>query len=202
MVTDNKLLGQFQLTGIMPAPPRGVPQIEVTFDIDANGIVHVTAKDLASNKEQSMTVTGGSALSKDDIDRMVKDAEAHAEEDAKRREAVDTKNEAEALVFRTEKLLADNAENIDEPVKTPPVEESLKALKEAIESDDTDRIKAATDDLNTKAAAMGQAMYAKAAAAQQAGAESAQSGNASGAQDNADDVVDAEIVDEDDKKNK
>ncbi|WP_026927797.1 molecular chaperone DnaK [Granulicoccus phenolivorans] len=200
MVTDNKLLGQFQLTGIMPAP-RGVPQIEVTFDIDANGIVHVTAKDLASNKEQSMTVTGGSALSKDDIDRMVKDAEAHAEEDAKRREAVDTKNEAEALVFRTEKLLADNAENIDEPVKTP-VEESLKALKEAIESDDTDRIKAATDDLNTKAAAMGQAMYAKAAAAQQAGAESAQSGNASGAQDNADDVVDAEIVDEDDKKNK
>jgi molecular chaperone DnaK len=115
---DNKSLGNFELTGLMPAP-RGVPQIEVTFDIDANGIVHVSAKDMATGKEQSMTVTGGSALGKDDIDRMVKDAEAHAEEDRKRREAVEMRNEADALAFRTEKLLADNAETIGDDVKAP-----------------------------------------------------------------------------------
>ncbi|MEZ5084846.1 MAG: molecular chaperone DnaK [Tessaracoccus sp.] len=191
---DNKSLGNFELTGILPAP-RSVPQIEVTFDIDANGIVHVSAKDLATSKEQSMTVTGGSALGKEDIDKMVKDAEAHAEEDRKRREAVDTRNEADALVFRTEKLLSENEDKIGDDVKAPVVE-AVDALKEALKGEDTDAIKSAMDDLNSKAAAMGQAMYAAAQAAQsEASAESQPT------EDNADDVVDAEIVD-DEKEDK
>ncbi|GAB3622348.1 molecular chaperone DnaK [Mariniluteicoccus endophyticus] len=198
---DNKSLGNFELTGLMPAP-RGVPQVEVTFDIDANGIVHVHAKDLATGKEQSMTVTGGSALNKEDIDRMVKDAEAHAEEDRKRREAVDTKNEADALVFRTEKLLSENGDKIGDDVKAP-VEESLKSLKEAVEGDDTDKIKSAMEDLNTKSAAMGQAMYAAAAAQQQASSESAEGESASSESTSSeDDVVDAEIVDDEKNDNK
>jgi len=192
---DNKSLGNFELTGIMPAP-RNVPQIEVTFDIDANGIVHVHAKDLATGKEQSMTVTGGSALNKDDIDKMVREAESHAEEDRKRREAVEMRNEADALAFRTEKLLADNADKITGDVKAP-VEESLAKLKEALKgTDNNDEVKAAMDDLNSKASAMGQAMYAAAQAeqAQQQASESAPAGGA--ASDEGDDVVDAEIVDD------
>jgi molecular chaperone DnaK len=194
---DNKSLGNFELTGLMPAP-RNVPQIEVAFDIDANGIVHVHAKDLATGKEQSMTVTGGSALGKDDIDRMVKDAESHAEEDRKRREAVEMRNEADALAFRTEKLIADNAENITDDVKTP-VEEALATLKEALAGDDNDAVKSAMDDLNTKASAMGQAMYAAAQAKQQQ-AESAPQGDAPTSEASDDDVVDAEIVEDNDKK--
>jgi len=187
---DNKSLGNFELTGLMPAP-RGVPQVEVTFDIDANGIVHVHAKDLATGKEQSMTVTGGSALGKDDIDRMMKDAEAHAEDDRKRREAVEMRNEADALAFRTEKLLAENAEALSDDVKKP-VEEALATLKGALTGDDNDAVKAAVEDLNTKASAMGQAMYAAAQAkAESEAAASAPAGD--------DDVVDAEIVDEDGK---
>jgi molecular chaperone DnaK len=192
---DNKSLGNFELTGLMPAP-RGIPQIEVAFDIDANGIVHVHAKDLATGKEQSMTVTGGSALAKDDIDRMVKEAEAHAAEDHKRREAVEMRNEADALAFRTEKLLAENAESLPEDTKAPVVE-ALGVLKEALKTDDNDAVKAAMDDLNTKAATMGQAMYAAAQAAQQSEA-SAPSDSGPAASD--DDVVDAEIVDEDKDK--
>ncbi|MPM37856.1 Chaperone protein DnaK [bioreactor metagenome] len=194
---DNKSLGNFELTGLMPAP-RGVPQIEVTFDIDANGIVHVNAKDMATGKEQSMTVTGGSALGKDEINNMVKEAEAHAEEDRKRREAVDTRNEAEALVFRTEKLLKDNADKIGEDTRTP-VEESIKELKTALEGEDVEAIKAGMEKLNTTSAAMGQAMYAAAQAqsAQEQQAASAESG-AGSAQD--DDVVDAEIVDDENDK--
>ena len=150
-----------------------------------------------------MTVTGGSALGKDDIDRMVKDAESHAEEDRKRREAVEMRNEADALAFRTEKLIADNAESITDDVKAP-VEESLVKLKEALAGDDNDAVKAAMDDLNTKASAMGQAMYAAAQAKQQAdeaqaptpGAEDASSSPAD------DDVVDAEIVDDEDNDKK
>ena len=187
---DNKSLGNFELTGLMPAP-RGVPQVEVTFDIDANGIVHVHAKDLATGKEQSMTVTGGSALGREDIDRMMKDAEAHAEDDRKRREAVEMRNEADALAFRTEKLLAENAEVLSDDVKKP-VEESLAKLKETLTGDDNDAVKAAVEDLNTKASAMGQAMYAAAQAkAESEAAASAPAGD--------DDVVDAEIVDEDGK---
>ncbi len=194
---DNKSLGNFELTGIMPAP-RNVPQIEVTFDIDANGIVHVHAKDLATGKEQSMTVTGGSALNKDDIDKMVREAESHAEEDRLRREAVEMRNEADALAFRTEKLLADNADKITSDVKAP-VEESLTTLKEALKgTDNNDEVKAAMDDLNAKASAMGQAMYAAAQAeqaqSQASDSESAQPGG--GSTDEGDDVVDAEIVDD------
>ena len=197
---DNKSLGNFELTGLLPAP-RSVPQIEVTFDIDANGIVHVHAKDLATSKEQSMTVTGGSALAKEDIDRMVREAESHAEEDRKRRESVDMRNEGDALVFRTEKLLNENADSIGEEVKAPVVE-AVDKLKEALKGEDNDAVKAAIDDLNTKAAAMGQAMYAaaqaKAEASQQQAAEgesSSQSGDSA-----QDDVVDAEIVDDEDSK--
>lgn len=194
---DNKSLGNFELTGILPAP-RSVPQIEVTFDIDANGIVHVNAKDLATNKEQSMTVTGGSALAKEDIEKMVRDAESHAEEDRKRREAVDLRNEADALVFRTEKLLEENKDTIGDDVKTPVVE-AVDALKEALKGEDNDAVKSAVDDLNQKAAAMGQAMYAAAQQAQHSGAEDGQEAE-SATQGADDEVIDAEIVDEDDKK--
>jgi molecular chaperone DnaK len=195
---DNKSLGNFELTGLPPAP-RGVPQIEVAFDIDANGIVHVHAKDLATSKEQSMTVTGGSALNKDDIASMVKDAEAHAEEDKKRREAVEVRNEADNLVFRTEKLLSENGDKIGDDVKTP-VEEALAELKTALEGDDTDAVKAAVDKVNTTSAAVGQAMYA-AAQAQSASEAPTADGETTGGADSTngadDDVVDAEIVDDD-----
>ena len=196
---DNKSLGNFELTGLMPAP-RGMPQIEVTFVIDANGIVHVYAKDTATGKEQSMTVTGGSALSKDEIDRMVKDAEANEAADKKRREAVEMRNEADALVFRTEKLLADNGEQISDDVKAP-VTEAVGKLKEALKgTDNDDEVRAAMDDLNQKASAMGQAMY-QAAQAAAASAPSGESGGSSsdGGDNGGDDgdVVDAEIVDDD-----
>jgi molecular chaperone DnaK len=191
---DNKSLGNFELTGLMPAP-RGLPQIEVTFDIDANGIVHVHAKDLATSKEQSMTVTGGSALARDDIDRMVKDAEAHAEEDRKRREVVEMRNDADALAFRTEKLLAEHAETLTDEQKMP-VADALATLQVALKgTDNDDEVRTAMNDLNEKAGAMGQAVYqaAQKAQASQAPGESASSSD--------DDVVDAEIVDDDDKKN-
>jgi molecular chaperone DnaK len=197
---DNKPLGNFELTGLPPAP-RGVPQIEVAFDIDANGIVHVNAKDLATGKEQSMQITGGSALGKDDIDRMVKEAEAHAEEDRKRREAVELRNEADNLVFRTEKLLSENADKITDDVKQP-VEEAIAELKTALEGEDNDQVKAAVEKLNTTSAQLGQAMYAAAQAAQQeapseAGgpSEHAESNGEGGTSE--EDVVDAEIVDDD-----
>jgi molecular chaperone DnaK len=192
---DNKSLGNFELTGLPPAP-RGVPQIEVAFDIDANGIVHVNAKDLATGKEQSMQITGGSALGKDDIDKMVKEAEAHAEEDRKRREAVELRNEADNLVFRTEKLLSENADKINDDVKKP-VEEAIAELKTALEGE----VKAAVEKLNTTSAQLGQAMYAAAQAAQQSPSEAgepsehAESNGESSTAD--DDVVDAEIVDDD-----
>src|SRR3954470_10813275 len=195
---DNKSLGNFELTGLPPAP-RGVPQVEVAFDIDANGIVHVHAKDMATGKEQSMTVTGGSALGKEDIDRMVREAESHAEEDRKRREAVELRNEADNLVFRTEKLLSENADKINDDVKTP-VEEAIAEVKSALEGEDDDRVKAAVEKLNTTSAALGQAMYAAAQQSQagEAGAADADgqtpgAGTAGGADE---DVVDAEIVDD------
>jgi molecular chaperone DnaK len=202
---DNKSLGNFELTGLPPAP-RGVPQVEVAFDIDANGIVHVHAKDLATGKEQSMTVTGGSALGKDDINRMVQEAEAHAEEDRKRREGVELRNEADNLVFRTEKLISENADKITEDVRTP-VEEALTEVKAALEGTDDDAVKSAVEKLNTTSAALGQAMYAAAQAAQQQAPSEAgepsdhasSNGSGSNGSSNAaeDDVVDAEIVDDD-----
>ena len=195
---DNKSLGNFELTGLMPAP-RGMPQIEVAFDIDANGIVHVHAKDLATGKEQSMTVTGGSALAKEDIDRMVKDAEQFAAEDRKRREAVEMRNDADQLAFRTEKLLNEHAETLTEEQRKP-VSEALATLQTALKgTDNDDQVRAAMNDLNEKAAAMGQAVYQQAQAAQQqapAGGASSDTGSGSGD----DTVVDAEIVDDDNDK--
>lgn len=186
---DNKLLGTFELGGIAPAP-RGRPQIDVTFDIDANGIVHVSAKDLGTGKEQSVTITGGSALSKEDIERMVKEAEEHAAEDQKRKEEADVRNSGEQLVYSIESVLKDNADKLDDSVTTD-VRSAVDALKEALKGDDVDAIKAATDDLNTKAQKIGEALYAQAQAEQAAGA--APEGEAPKADD---DVIDAEIVDE------
>jgi len=196
-VHDNKSLGNFELTGLMPAP-RGIPQIEVSFDIDANGIVHVHAKDMATGKEQSMTVTGGSALGKDEINRMVKEAEANADADKKRREAVEMRNEADALAFRTEKLLEENGDKIPEDTKAP-VTESIDKLKEALKgTDNDDEIKAAMEDLNQKASAMGQAIYA---AAQQE-AQTSEQAPTDNAGDDGDTVVDAEIVDDENDSDK
>jgi len=192
---DNKSLGNFELTGIMPAP-RGVPQIEVAFDIDANGIVHVSAKDLGTGKEQSMTVTGGSALGKDEIDKMVREAEANAAEDKKRRESVEMRNTADNLAFSTEKLLDEHDAILTDDVKIP-VKDALTRLQEALKgTDNDDEVKAAMEDLNQKASAMGQAVYA---AAQARDAEQPADGGASDAPsgNDGDDVVDAEIVDED-----
>ncbi|MDR1212874.1 MAG: molecular chaperone DnaK [Propionibacteriaceae bacterium] len=192
MARDNKSLGNFELTGILPVP-RNVPQIEVTFDIDANGIVHVSAKDQATGKEQSMTVTGGSALGKDDIDRMMREAESHAEEDRKRREMIELRNQADGLAFRIEKLLQEHAEVLTEEVKSP-VEQALDKLKQALQgTDNDDEVKQAMTELDEKAAAMGQAIYAAAQARQEAEQAESQAGDDAGD----DDVVEAEIIDED-----
>lgn len=194
---DNKPLGTFELTGIAPAP-RGMPQVEVTFDIDANGIVHVSAKDKGTGTEQSMTITGGTSLSDEDIDRMVKDAEAHAEEDKKRREAAEQRNAAEQTAYSVDKLLKDNADKLDESVKTE-VQADVDALKEALEKQDNDdEVKAAFEKLQTSQVKIGEALYASQAAdAGAAGAEGAEQAGATGADASADeDIVDAEVVDE------
>ena len=184
---DNKLLGTFELSGIAPAP-RGVPQIEVTFDIDANGIVHVSAKDRGTGKEQSVTITGGSSLPKEDIDRMVREAEEHAAEDKKRREEADARNQAEQAVYSTEKLLKDEADKISEETREA-VQKDVDAVKEALKGDDIEAVKTAMATLSESGMKIGQEIYAK----QQADEAGAQSAPAQ------DDVVDAEIVDEDDK---
>lgn len=190
--SQNQGLGNFELTGLPPAP-RGVPKIEVTFDIDANGIVHVSAKDQASGREQSMTISGGSALSKDDIDRMVKEAEQYAEEDAKRREAVEVRNQGDQLVYTTEKFLADNGDKIPDDVKAE-VTTDLEALKGVLENAEAsaDELTAAISKLGESSQKMGAAMYAAAEA------DSAAAGGTTGATgESDDDVVEAEIVDED-----
>jgi molecular chaperone DnaK len=193
MAAYNKRLGTFELTGLPPAP-RGVPQVEVTFDIDANGIVHVSAKDLATQKEQSMTISGGSALNKDEIDRMMREAEQHAEEDKQRRDEVEVRNSAEALVYQTEKFLADNADKVPADAKAN-VDGPLDELKKAIEANDIPAMRTATDKVATASQALGAAMYA---AAQEAGAAAGAEGAADAEADmSEDDVVDAEIVDED-----
>ena len=192
MAAGNQLLATFELTGLPPAP-RGVPQIEVTFDIDANGIVNVSAKDRGTGKEQSMTITGGSALSKDDIDKMVKDAEQYAEEDRQRREAVDVRNQGDSLVHTTEKFLAENGDKVGDDLKNE-VQADVDALKETLNGEDTEAIKAATGKLAESSQKLGTALYEAAAAE----AASAPSGDASGADGSDDDVVDAEIVEDDD----
>ncbi|WP_281964807.1 molecular chaperone DnaK [Serinicoccus marinus] len=206
IAAHNKLLGNFELTGIAPAP-RGVPQIEVTFDIDANGIVHVSAKDRGTGKEQSMTISGGSALPKDEIERMIKDAEAHAAEDKARREETETRNTAEQLVYSTEKFLADSGEQVPADTRGP-VDTALTDLKDALKEDSgasLDDIKAKMETLSTESQKMGSAMYA----AQSEGAQGdagagagfpggAEGGPDAGAQQGSDeDVVDAEVVDDD-----
>ena len=209
MASQNKPLGTFELTGIAPAP-RGVPKIQVTFDIDANGIVHVSAKDMGTGKAQSMTVTGGTSLPQDEIDRMVKDAKAHEAEDKKIKEEADTRNQAEAFEYSTEKLLKDNKDKIPEDVSKE-VQSKLDALKEALKGKDIDKIKNAQNDLMTSAQKIGQILYssqnaqgaagaANAGAAAGANAGSNGSAQGSGSDDN---VVDAQVVDDDkDKKNK
>jgi molecular chaperone DnaK len=184
----NKSLGNFELTGLPPAP-RGVPQIEVTFDIDANGIVHVAAKDLGTGKEQSMTITGGSALPKDDIDRMMREAEEYAEEDRKRRESAEVRNQADGLVYSTEKFLADNGEKVPDDVKTE-VTAAVTEVKTALEADDVDAIKRTSEALATISQKMGQALYDS-----NASAAAGEPGSTDGSADD-DNVVDAEIVDE------
>ena len=192
MAAQNKLLGSFELAGIAPAP-RGVPQIEVTFDIDANGIVHVTAKDKGTGKENTIIIQEGSGLSKEEIDQMIKDAEEHAAEDAKRREEADARNQAESTIYQTEKFVSENEDKIPADKK-----ESLQAAiadaKTALEGSDVDAIQSAVEKVNTEAQAVGQAIYEASAA------EGAEAGDATtgGAAD--DDVVDAEVVDEDDTK--
>jgi molecular chaperone DnaK len=194
MASYNKTLGKFQLVDLPPAP-RGVPQIEVTFDIDANGIVHVSAKDRATNKEQSMTITGQSTLNKDDIDQMVKDAEAHAEEDRKRREEAEVRNNADSLVYQTEKVLRDQGDNVPAEEKAA-VEGPLSDLRKALEGNDIDAIKTATEALMSASQAFSQKLYEAAARDADAAGSSAsgQDAGSSGAGD--DDIVDAEIVDD------
>ena len=181
---DNKSLGNFELTGIAPAP-RGVPQVEVTFDIDANGIVHVSAKDKGTGKEQSMTITGGSSLPKEDIERMVKEAEEHAAEDKKRREEQETRNNAEQLVYQTEKLIKENDEKLPEAVKTE-VQADVDALKTALAGEDIDAVKSAFDKLIQSQQKLGEEIYKQ----QPQGEASAEASN--------EDVVDAEVVDDED----
>jgi molecular chaperone DnaK len=195
MASYNKTLGKFQLVDLPPAP-RGVPQIEVTFDIDANGIVHVSAKDRGTNKEQSMTITGQSSLSKDDINKMVKDAEAHAEEDKKRREEAEVRNNADSLVYQTEKVLREQGDKLTAEDKST-VEGPLADLRSALNGSDTDTIKNATEKLMTASQAFSQKLYEAASRDANAAGTSA-SGQQSGANDS--DIVDAEIVDEKDSE--
>ena len=183
---DNKSLGNFELTGIAPAP-RGIPQVEVTFDIDANGIVHVSAKDKGTGKEQSMTITGGSSLSEEDIERMVKDAEEHAAEDKKRREEAETRNQAEQMAYSTEKLIKDNDDKLSEEIKTE-VQADVDALKTALAGDDIEAVKTAQDKLTTSSQKLGEAIYAS---------HPAEGEQAEGSDE---DVVDAEVVDEEESK--
>jgi molecular chaperone DnaK len=196
----NKKLGMFELTGLPPAP-RGVPQIEVSFDIDANGIVKVTAIDKGTGKSQDMTITGGSALGKDEIDRMMKEAEQHAAEDKKRREEAEVRNQAETLVYQTEKFLKDNEEKVPADVKDS-VTSGLDEVKEALKGTDAEAVKSSMEKLATESQKLGQALY------QQPGAEGAPAGDAGPTGESTseakadDDVVDAEIVDDEEKKDK
>jgi molecular chaperone DnaK len=185
---DNKPLGTFELTGIAPAP-RGIPQVEVTFDIDANGIVHVSAKDKGTNKEQSMTITGGSSLPKEDIERMVREAEENAAEDKKRREAAEERNSAEQLAYSVEKILKENDEKLPSDVKSE-VQADLDALKSALAGDDDQAVKKAAETLSQSQTKLGEALYT-------AEAESAPAEGESTTDNDDEDIVDAEVVDED-----
>ncbi|WP_427869821.1 molecular chaperone DnaK [Leucobacter luti] len=188
---DNKNLGTFELTGIAPAP-RGIPQVEVTFDIDANGIVQVSAKDKGTGKEQTITISGGSTLSKDDIDRMVREAEEHAAEDKKRRESAEQRNNAEQLAYSVEKLISENEDKLPEDVKSE-VQGDLDALKQALAGDDDDAVKTAAEKLGESQGKLGEAIY------QSAQSEAPEAAQESSNSDD-DDVVDAEVVEDDEEK--
>ena len=193
----NKKLATFELTGIPPAP-RGVPQIEVTFDIDANGIVNVSAKDLGTGKEQSMTITGGSALPKEEIERMMREAERYAEEDRKRREEAEVRNNADSLVYQTEKFLRENSDKVPSDVKSE-VESAIADVKKSLEGSDVNAIRSAAEKLATVSQKMGSAIYAQQSASATEGSGSAS--DASSAQGGKDeDVVEAEIVDDEPKR--
>jgi molecular chaperone DnaK len=192
----NKKLGMFELAGIAPAP-RGIPQVEVAFDIDANGIVNVSAKDLGTGKEQRVTISGGSALAKDDIERMMADAEKYAEEDAKRREEAEVRNRADSLAYTTEKFLAENSDKVPDDIKSE-VEAAIADLKKALEGTDTDAIKEASEKAAQVSQKMGTAIYAQAQASASEG-EAATDAAADSSDD--DEVVEAEIVDEDKPRN-
>jgi molecular chaperone DnaK len=196
---DNKPLGTFELTGIAPAP-RGIPQVEVTFDIDANGIVHVSAKDKGTGKEQSMTITGGSSLPKDDIERMVREAEENAAEDKKRRESAETRNSAEQLAYSIDKLIKENADKLPDDVKNE-VQGDVDGLKSALAADDDDAVKTAFDKLTASQQKLGEAIYASAqadaaASANSATGDAAADGDTAGESTSDEDVVDAEVVDD------
>jgi molecular chaperone DnaK len=194
MAGYNKTLGKFQLVDLPPAP-RGVPQIEVTFDIDANGIVHVSAKDRATGKEQSMTITGQSTLDKKDIDQMIRDAEAHAEDDRKRREEAEVRNNADSLVYQMEKVLRDNADKVDDAEKAT-VEGPLSELKTALAGNDIDAIRSAHEKLTAASQTFSQKLYESAARDENAAGSSASGQTNGGGASSDDDIVDAEIVDE------
>ena len=195
---DNKPLGTFELTGIAPAP-RGIPQVEVTFDIDANGIVHVSAKDKGTGKEQSMTITGGSSLPKEDIDRMVREAEEHAAEDKKRRESAEVRNQAETLSYSIEKLIKDNEDKLPAEVKDS-VQADVDALKSALAGEDEDAVKTAFDKLNASQSQLGEAIYAASQAEGQSADPSATDPGAGEVPNPEEDVIDAEVVDDEDEK--
>jgi molecular chaperone DnaK len=196
MAKDDKTLGRFHLDGIPPAP-RGVPQIEVTFDIDANGIVHVSAKDLGTGKEQKIAITASSGLSKDDVEKMVREAESHAAEDKTQREAIDAKNRADQLVYQSEKELADNAEKVPEPDQAS-LKSAIEAVKTALAGNAAAAIKTAAESLERERMKFGEAVYRAAAAA---GASAGPSGQPQDASKPADDVIDAEVVDSEAGKN-
>jgi molecular chaperone DnaK len=199
---DNKNLGTFHLDGIPPAP-RGTPQIEVTFDIDANGILHVSAKDLGTGKEQKISITGSSGLSKEEIDKMQREAEAHADEDKKAKEAIETRNNADNLAYQSEKQLKDLGDKLD-GAKKKEIEDAIEKVREALKGDDSEAIKSASDDLQTKFQAVSEELYKQAAAGAQAGPgpEAAAEEPSPGSAKKDADVVDAEfeMVDEDKKK--
>jgi molecular chaperone DnaK len=199
MARDNRTLGRFHLTGLPPAP-RGVPQIEVTFDIDANGIVNVSAKDMATAKEQKITITASSGLTKDEVDRMMREAESHADEDRRRKEEIETRNHADQAVYAAERLLKDAGEKLSASDKAP-IESAIETLKRAIEKNDVAEMKRAMDALNTAQHKAAEAMYrsANAPGGGQPGAGPAGAGQPAGEARPAGDVIDAEVVEEEKK---
>ncbi|MGH9801225.1 MAG: Hsp70 family protein, partial [Blastocatellia bacterium] len=196
MANDNRLLGQFNLDGIPPAP-RGVPQIEVTFDIDANGIVNVSARDKGTGREQKITITASSGLSKDEIDRMMKDAESHADEDKLKREAIETKNSLDSMIFNTEKIITENREKIPVGLISE-AEAAIADAKKATESNSSDQFQSQLDSLTRVSHRVAEALYQQQASGTESG-EQSQTADASGSNGN-DDVIDAEYIDVDEKK--